>query len=144
MRFTEGIHYAFPAGTMLAPGARLTIPFAEFANESRLNNGSDRIKLEDATNSTIQEFTYGDEFPWPPEADGGGFSIVLINPTTSPDHRDPANWRGSVAPGELPMGRTGDPLPGIRTVIRMGMASAPISSLPPEVRIRSPAAVPSA
>ncbi|NIP95793.1 MAG: lamin tail domain-containing protein, partial [Akkermansiaceae bacterium] len=115
VHFTRGIDYAFPAGTMLAPGARIVVRFPEFRNDSRLNNGSDRIKLEDATNSTIREFAYNDELPWPAGPDGGGFSLVLVNPVSNPDHSDPANWRESTKPGGNP-GTTdavtfgGDPL----------------------------------
>ena len=104
VKFTAGIDYEFPAGATLAPGARTVIDFADFRNGSRLNNGSDRIKLEDASNSTVREFTYDDETPWPSEADGGGFSLVLINPGSNPDHDDPASWRSSTTLGGSPGG----------------------------------------
>merc|ERR1711965_298766 len=96
-KFTEGIDFTFPDGTTLAPGARILVILDEtafeaihgpgkpmagiFQNGSRLNNGSDRMKLEDASNSSIQEFTYDDELPWPNGPDGGGFSLVLIETT---------------------------------------------------------------
>jgi len=102
VHFTAGIDYTFPGGTTLAPGARIVVPFPDFQNGSRLNNGSDRIKLEDATNSTIREFAYDDEAPWPTGSDGGGFSLVLRNPAGNPDHNDPANWRESTWPGGNP------------------------------------------
>ena len=95
VHFTAGINYIFPGGTMLAPGARIVVSFPDFQNGSRLNNGSDRLKLEDATGSTIREFAYDDESPWPTGPDGGGFSLVLRNPVGNPDHNDPANWRES-------------------------------------------------
>ena len=102
VRFTAGIDYSFPAGTSLAPGERFLVPFDSFENGSRLSNGGERIKLEDASNSTIREFTYKDGPRWPAEADGGGFSIVLVNPTANPDHNGPGNWRGSVFRGGSP------------------------------------------
>ena len=80
VHFTAGIDYTFPGGTTLAPGARIVVSFPDFQNGSRLNNGSDRIKLEDATSSTIREFAYDDEAPWPTGPDGGGFSLVLRKP----------------------------------------------------------------
>ena len=102
VHFTAGIDYTFPGGTVLAPGARIVVSFPDFQNGSRFNNGSDRIKLEDATNSTIREFAYDDEAPWPTGPDGGGFSLVLRNPAGNPDHNDPANWRESTWPGGNP------------------------------------------
>jgi len=104
VKLTEGIDYEFPLETSLMPGERIVVNFADFKNLSRLSNGSDRIKLEDATNSTIQEFTYRDSFPWPAIADGHGPSIVLINPSLDPDK--PTSWRPSIAAGGTP-GSTG-------------------------------------
>ena len=129
VNFTAGIDFTFGALTLL-PGERTLVvlnqaafeavhgpghPIAGiFRNESRLNNGSDRIKLEDANNSSILEFTYDDESPWPTGPDGGGFSLVLINPDTSPDSDDASNWRESGFIGGGPgdpdtMPFTGDP-----------------------------------
>ena len=130
VQFTAGIDFTFSPGTTLAPGARILVvlnqavfeavygiglPIAgTFQNGNRLSNGSDRIKLEDANNSTIREFTYDDEAPWPVGADGNGYSLVLVNPENSPDHDLSANWQQSAflggTPGEseiIPF--TGDP-----------------------------------
>ena len=100
--FTAGIDYVFPGGTSLAPGEKVVVSFADFQNGSRLNNGSDRIKLEDATGSTVKDFTYNDAAPWPVEADGGGPSLVLINPESNPDHDMGTNWRASASNGGNP------------------------------------------
>ena len=116
VRFTKGIEFEFSGS--LAPGARVLVvrdlaafqtahgnghPVAgEFAGGSVLNNDGETIKLEDATNSTIREFTYNDNLPWPTEADGGGPSLILINPRSNPDHSDPANWRLSTLTGGNP------------------------------------------
>ena len=120
VNFTEGVDFTFGTLTLL-PGERTLVvlnqaafeavhgpghPIAgTFQNGSRLNNGSDRIKLEDASNSSILEFTYDDESPWPTGPDGNGFSLVLINPATSPDPDDASNWRESGLIGGAP----GDP-----------------------------------
>jgi hypothetical protein len=130
VRFTAGIDFTFPPGSTLAPGARTLVvrdqaafeavhgtglPIAgTFQNGSRLNNGSDRIKLEDANNSTIREFTYDDETPWPEGADGNGFTLVLVNPEDAPDHELAANWQQSSFIGGTPglpeiVPFTGDP-----------------------------------
>ena len=129
VNFTAGVDFTFGTLTLL-PGERTLVvlnqaafeavhgpghPIAGiFQNGSRLNNGSDRIKLEDANNSSILEFTYDDESPWPTGPDGGGFSLVLINPDTSPDSGDASNWRESGFIGGGPgdpdtMPFTGDP-----------------------------------
>ena len=58
--------------------------------------------MEDASNSSILEFTYNDTFPLPTGPDGNGFSLVLINPTTFPDHDLASNWRESSLVGGQP------------------------------------------
>ena len=102
VQFTAGIDFAFPVGTMLPPGARTVVNFSQFQNNSRLSNGSERIKLEDASSSTIRDFSYDDDAPWPTDADGAGFSLVLINPASNPDHGDPVSWRASTTAGGHP------------------------------------------
>lgn len=119
VKFVTGIEFDFSesAITSLAPGARVLVvrdmaafttaqgggnPVAGvFANTSRLDNDGETIKLEDATNSTIKEFTYNDAPPWPTAADAG-YSLVLIDPTSNPDPDLAANWRSSTLPGGNP------------------------------------------
>ena len=72
-----------------------------FANTGRLNNDGETIKLEDALNSTIKEFTYNDVLPWP-TADDAGYSLVLIDPISNPDPDIATNWRSSTLPGGNP------------------------------------------
>jgi hypothetical protein len=110
--FTSGISFSFAAGTMLAPGARLIVSGSDFLGGSALSNGGETIKIDDATGSTVQEFTYGDKAPWPEEADGTGHSLVLINPATNPDHSEPANWRSSTVPGGSPGSSESTSFPG--------------------------------
>ncbi|MCP3974127.1 MAG: hypothetical protein GY720_06515, partial [bacterium] len=115
VRFTDGVAFNFTgsAVTTLAPGARVLVirnraafeavygtvhdPIiaGEFEMSGALSNAGERIKLEDADNGTIRELVYFDVAPWPSAADGGGFSLVLIDPATSPDPADPLNWRPS-------------------------------------------------
>ncbi len=88
---------------------------SEFANGTALSNGGERLKIEDAGNSTIQEFAYGDSPPWPGSPDGHGPSLVLINPLSNPDPSIASNWRPSKSMGGNPGGSdatrfTGDPL----------------------------------
>ncbi len=130
VRFSGGIDFTFASGTTLAPGARILVVFdqgafeavhgtganiaGQFANGTRLGNGGDKILLDDASGSTILEFTYGDLPPWPTGPDGGGFSLVLRNAAAGADPEDPGNWRESGTPGGNPDGAdsavfTGDP-----------------------------------
>jgi hypothetical protein len=69
-----------------------------------LSNGGELIRVIDANNAGIVEFTYDDAAPWPVQADGGGFALVLKNPPTNPDPNVATNWRASYAPGGKPGG----------------------------------------
>ena len=120
--FTRGIDFIFPTNTVLAPGGRILIvkniaafqslhgsgkPIAgEFANDTALSNSGERLTLEAADGSTLLDFTYGTNFPWPAEADGFGRSMVLINPA---DPMNPLSWRLSTSNGGNP--GTSDSIP---------------------------------
>lgn len=130
VRFTAGIDFTFPEGSLLGPGERTLVVLNQavfesvygaglpivgsFQQGSRLDNGGEEIKLEDASNSTIREFTYDDRLPWPVGADGGGLSLVLREPGNAPDHGLASNWHlsgrigGSPGTEDAP-GFTGDP-----------------------------------
>jgi hypothetical protein len=119
VRFTRGVEFDFTgsAVTSLPPGGRVLVvrdlaafqaicgtnrPVAGvFTNGTALSNGGELIKLEDADDATIREFTYGDATPWPALADDG-HSLVLVAPETNPDHAIPANWRASTRSGGNP------------------------------------------
>ncbi len=102
VRFTNGIDYLFPPGTTLGPGERGVVTQSQFANQTRLSNGGEALKLEGPRGETIREFRYDDGNGWPVAADGGGASLVLINPEANPDHRLPGRWRLSAAVGGSP------------------------------------------
>jgi hypothetical protein len=114
--FTAGVTFTFPA-TLLAPGARILVvkdqtaftaafgagrPIAgTFPNN--LDNSGEQIELRRADNLVLHSFTYHDSAPWPREADGDGYSLVLVAPMSNPDHGDPRSWRASaVANGGSP------------------------------------------
>lgn len=133
VRFTVGLQYDFPPGLTLPPGARIAVardraaflsryPSASallapgaFLNASALSNGGESLLLAAADGLPIKAFSYADKFPWPREADGSGASLVLLAPSSNPDHSAPPNWRASTLPGGNPgqsdaLPFSGDPL----------------------------------
>lgn len=117
--FTRGVQFQFPAGASLAPGGRVVVILdpAAFAAahpnvalesiagsfaSGRLANDGESLKLDDGTGSTVAEFTFDDNAPWPEAADGGGASLVLIDPRSHPDPNLAASWRASKTAGGSP------------------------------------------
>jgi hypothetical protein len=119
VHFSSGVEFSFTGSaiTSLAPGARVLVvrsrtafeavyglgkPIAgEFANDSKLDNDGETLKLDDAGNSTIFEFHYEPAFPWPVAG-----NIVLSAPQNGNYPNHPENWRLSVNPAGSP--GTGD------------------------------------
>jgi hypothetical protein len=119
-RFSAGVDFTFPDSYALAAGARCiivrdlaafqaaypTVPPAQiagvFANATSLSNGGEHVLLLGADNSVIKDFTYNNKAPWPASADGLGPCLVLINPTSNPDHTNAGNWRPSTVIGGTP------------------------------------------
>jgi hypothetical protein len=110
-----GITFVFPSGTIIQPGAVLLLanngsPSA-FATRypgvtvfgyygGNLNNGGERIAIFDRNGQVVTGVTYNNAAGWPTAADGGGYSIELIEPYG--DLNSPANWRASTAPNGTP------------------------------------------
>jgi len=105
----DGAAYSFPAGAVLVPGGYLVLvknraafgdaygsdvlPFDEFPGQ--LDNGGETLSLimPGATpekDLIISDVRYDDVLPWPPDADGLGPSLQLIDP--SQDSWRLANW----------------------------------------------------
>ena len=122
VRFTDGILFDFTSGARryLNPGASVLVVVNLAAFQARyghvcddliagmyagrLANSGERLLLVDARNSTIRDFAYSDDPPWPLAPDGDGPSLVLIDPASNPDHANPGNWAPSVMPGGMPSG----------------------------------------
>ena len=83
-----------------------SVPASAIAGEfsGSLSNDGEQVILSAADDSDIRNFTYNDKSPWPESADGDGFSLVLIHPSSNPDHADPFSWRPSVATHGSPAG----------------------------------------
>ncbi len=109
VRFTKGIAYLFPVGTLMNPGSFIVLasnrqhfidrygfePFDEY--EGQLDNGGERIVLIDSADDTLFSIRYNDKAPWPEAADGEGYSLVSKNRNVNSDPNDPTNWRASFA-----------------------------------------------
>ena len=79
-----------------------------------MSNDGEQIVILGESGSTIKDFTYNDVEPWPTSADGEGFTLTLIDPTTNPDHSKATSWRASSYVGGSPgqeegAGFNGDP-----------------------------------
>ncbi len=98
VRFTAGITYAFPDGTLLTAGQRIVVTGAQFTG--KLDNNGEVLTLLAADDSVIQSFRYNDAAPWPGETDGQGRSLVCAAPGANP--ADPVNWRASTVMGGTP------------------------------------------
>ena len=121
--FTGGISFSFSNNTILEAGERLLLVAdldgfkAAFGNElpiagsytGRLDNGGESLSLDAADGTPILNFRYNDRAPWPLPADGNGYSLTLISPSSNPDLSDAVNWRASANLGGSP-GRS-DALP---------------------------------
>ena len=100
VRFSEGIDFTFPP-LSLSPKEHILVVKNENAFFSKypgfygvvageytgsLNNGGERIKLQDAVGQTILDFNYSDG--WRAITDGDGFSLTIIDPNAA----DVNNW----------------------------------------------------
>jgi hypothetical protein len=115
VEFTDGIDYLFPPSSELGPGARVIIPrnlavfqsrygtglnvapeYMAVDGSNKLANNGEDVELRDSLGNIIAAFTYEDIPPWPISADGDGYSLELINPTSiTRDPTLPINWRSS-------------------------------------------------
>ncbi|HVO74106.1 MAG TPA: FN3 associated domain-containing protein [Ignavibacteriaceae bacterium] len=115
-KFTEGISFTFPPGTVLNPKEFILLasdksyfelrykfsPFDEYIGS--LDNSGERIVFENPAGDTVFSIKYNDKDPWPVSADGDGYSLVSTEKDPSGDQNDPAKWTSSYkingSPGE--------------------------------------------
>ncbi len=110
-----GISYVIPDGTTLASGAVAVLAnnanlaaftarypsvavFGTFGGS--LDNGGERLAILDRSGQTVTAVHYDDKNGWPKAADGGGYSLEIIDPRGDPNA--PANWRASFQPNGTP------------------------------------------
>jgi hypothetical protein len=131
--FTDGIGFTGFDNTLplrvriLAPGERVILVNNQAGFELRygsaniageydgsLKNEGEQIVILDAAGFPIRDFSFGVEFPWPESAaDGSGFSLVLNDAFSNPDHSEPASWRASVDLNGTPGGDDSVPFIGV-------------------------------
>ncbi len=116
VRFTNGVDFTFGAN-VLAVGGRILVVrdqtefmsrYPAFSGQiageygARLNDAGEKIRLCDATDVVIQEFTYKDD--WYDITDGLGFSLTIKNPNSADpnDWDTKSGWRPSAAVGGSP------------------------------------------
>ncbi|MFP6874967.1 MAG: lamin tail domain-containing protein [Verrucomicrobiales bacterium] len=128
VRFSAGIHYAFTAQQMLAPGEHLALTPSQYSGQ--LDNGGETITILAGDDSIIRDFRYDDRKPWPVSTDGTGYSLVLANPAANPDHNLAQSW----LPGNVQGGSPGtddricfDATPGI-DVVDFFLGNSPITT----------------
>ncbi len=106
-RFSNGIRYEFPAGTIIpADGVVVLARDATAASvelvdpgvfldqyEGRLSNRGERVTLLDAAETVVDSVKYLDHGKWAYGPDGFGRSLVRMSVDRPTD--DPANWVGS-------------------------------------------------
>jgi len=117
-RFTNGVRFAFAENrdTLLAAGQRLVLVADLFAFQQRygldvpvagvyagsLDNGGETLTFVNASNVVITSFHYDGAHPWPVEADGGGYTLVLAHPSLG--QTNSSAWRVSASPDGTPGG----------------------------------------
>jgi hypothetical protein len=121
-QFSQGIAFTFEPGSSLGAGEHLLVVSAraaflarygptlapriagEFADATNLANGGERITLLDAAGAPIFSFPYRDDAPWPLTPDGGGPSLVLIDPPNTPENQldEGTRWRASLVDAGAP------------------------------------------
>ena len=126
VRFIDGVDFDFSTSALkrLDPGARLVIVAnvtaftAQYGTAvpvagqyvGRLDNGGERLRLVDAQGEEILDFGFKD---WFAGADGGGFSMEVVDEQGSPDSwGDKTQWRAGSVPGGSP--GSGGPAEGLR------------------------------
>lgn len=115
VEFNDGITYLFPGSSTIAAGAYIVlvrdVDQTQFVADypastvfgiysGNLDNGGERLAMEDPSNVTFYELTYSDGASWPDLADGVGFSMVINDPFGDGDSG--SNWRASNADGGNP------------------------------------------
>ncbi|QEH37901.1 CotH protein [Aquisphaera giovannonii] len=126
VRITDGVTFAFPAGTYLAPGAYIVVvhdlaafrsrygnaPTVAGAYAGSFSNKGEHVQIVDAAGADIANFAYSNKAPWPTAPDGKGASLVAVATAPRSDLNSASSWRASVDHGGSP-GSLGDTAPDL-------------------------------
>jgi hypothetical protein len=122
VQFTVGITFSFSSGSIryVPPGASILIVKKLTSFQTRyghaydslvageyggnLSNSGEQLRLQAADASTLRDFVFDDDVPWPTSPDGSGPSLILRNPSSNPNHGLATNWMASAMPGGMPGG----------------------------------------
>ena len=124
-QLSDGVTFNFP-NENLAPGERAVVvrnstAFAiRYGDDIRilgewsggLNNGGEDVELTDGDQNVIMSVNYGDNDPWYNATDGHGFSLVLDQPSVTPEAElgKYYSWRASTELGGTPGFASAQPL----------------------------------
>jgi len=119
--FIDGVDFQFPEGVIMPGGSFLLVvrmapdEFRTKYNipesvpifgpyDGKLSNGGERIVLarqnSEGAYIVVDDVTYDDSAPWPPEPDGDGPSLERKAPDL--DGNEPTNWKASLLDGGTP------------------------------------------
>lgn len=112
-RLSEAVSFRFPPGTRMEPGSYLVIAHAAASLRLRypqarilgdfsgnFSHRGDHVLLLDDLGNPVEEVRYGDDRPWPANADGRGSSLERIDPRADPG--SPNSWAASRESGGAP------------------------------------------
>ncbi|PAZ03904.1 MAG: hypothetical protein CAK88_13330 [Verrucomicrobiia bacterium AMD-G2] len=111
-KFTNGVEYTFPQGTIINAGANLIIAklpahssWSGFSGvlgpyTGLLSNSGETIELRNSSNRLMDRISYGDSGSWPLAADGLGATLAKRRPGLASEPAE--NWRASIEMGGTP------------------------------------------
>lgn len=105
---TDGVDFTFPEGSRLGAGAYLVVaadpsllPVSALGPYSgSLADGGERVTLRSNGGRRMDSLRYGDDEPWPVQADGSGLSLAKLRATDASDRAE--NWTFSAQLGGTP------------------------------------------
>lgn len=102
-----GVDFTFEAGTVIEAGGYLVIASDPAAIsgavgpfEGALSDGGERVTLRSSSGRLIDTLSYGDDDPWPVQADGSGVTLAKTDPDLASDHAE--SWTFSAELGGTP------------------------------------------